>query len=98
MEEFSETTFAILKHNNACGIASRENLPDAWKGALAADPVSAFGGILITNRNVTKDVADEINKLFFEIIIAPSYESEALEILKQKKNRIILKRKLKIED
>lgn len=88
--EFSEPTFAILKHNNACGIATRENLCDAWKAALAADSVSAFGGILITNREVDETTATEINNLFFEVIIAPAYSSFALEILKQKKNRIIL--------
>ena len=91
--EFSETTFAILKHNNACGIASRENLVDAWKDALSGDSVSAFGGILVTNANVNKETAEEINKIFFEAIIAPSYDLEALDILKTKKNRIILKKK-----
>ena len=90
MNEFSDTTFAILKHNNACGIASREHVVDAWKAALAADPVSAFGGILITNRVVTKAVAEEINQLFFELIIAPSYDDDALQILKTKKNRILI--------
>lgn len=90
ISEFSETTFAILKHNNACGIASRPNLVDAWNDALAGDPVSAFGGVLITNKEVDKVSAEEINKLFFEVIIAPSYAAEAVEILKQKKNRIIL--------
>lgn len=88
--EFDETTFAILKHNNACGIASRENIVEAWKNALAGDPVSAFGGILIINTTVTVEAAEEINKIFFEVIIAPSYEEQALEILKSKKNRIIL--------
>ena len=88
--EFEKTTFVIMKHNNACGLACRENLTQAWKDALAGDPVSAFGGILITNREVDKNTAEEINKLFFEVIIAPSYEEEALVVLKQKKNRIIL--------
>jgi len=88
--DFSDTTFAVLKHNNACGIASRDTLLEAWKDALAGDPVSAFGGILVTNREVDVETAEEINKLFFEVIIAPSYEAEALDILKQKKNRIIL--------
>lgn len=88
--EFKETTFAILKHNNACGAASRDNLLDAWKDALAGDPVSAFGGVLITNKEIDKETADEINKLFFEVIIAPSYAVDALEVLKSKKNRIIL--------
>jgi phosphoribosylaminoimidazolecarboxamide formyltransferase/IMP cyclohydrolase len=90
ISEFEETSFAILKHNNACGAASRDNLIDAWKDALAGDPVSAFGGVLITNRKLDKDTAEEINKLFFEVIIAPAYDDESLEILKSKKNRIIL--------
>lgn len=93
IDEFSETTFAILKHNNACGLACRPELFDAWKDALAGDPVSAFGGVLVTNKAVDKLTAEEINKLFFEIILAPDYDNEALEILKGKKNRIILKRK-----
>lgn len=90
IREFRETTFAILKHNNACGCASRETLLEAWKDALAGDPVSAFGGVLICNREVDAASAAEINKIFLEVIIAPSYSGEALEILKQKKNRIIL--------
>ena len=88
--EFSETTLAILKHNNACGVASRERLLDAWNDALAGDPVSAFGGVIITNTEVNKETAEEMHKLFFEIVIAPSYSDEALEVLKQKKNRIII--------
>ena len=93
INEFDELTFAILKHNNACGVASRDNVLDAWKDALAGDPVSAFGGILITNTTVTKEVAEEINKIFFEVIIAPAYDADALTVLEQKKNRIILVRK-----
>ena len=93
IDEFDELTFTILKHNNACGIASRGNVLEAWKDALAGDPVSAFGGILVTNTAITKEAAEEINKIFFEVIIAPAYEPEALEVLKQKKNRIILVRK-----
>ncbi len=93
IDEFSETTFAILKHNNACGIASRPILMEAWKDALAGDPVSAFGGILITNVEINKETAMEIDNLFFEVIIAPSYANDALEILKTKKKRIILVRK-----
>ncbi len=92
--EFDETTFAILKHNNACGIASRNKLVDAWNNALAGDPVSAFGGILITNKEVDLVSAIEIDKIFFEVIIAPSYSDDALEILKKKKNRIILIQKI----
>ncbi|MBN2659943.1 MAG: bifunctional phosphoribosylaminoimidazolecarboxamide formyltransferase/IMP cyclohydrolase [Tannerellaceae bacterium] len=91
--EFDELTFAILKHNNACGIASRATVLQAWKDALAGDPVSAFGGILITNTLINKEVAEEINKIFFEVIIAPDYDTDALEVLMQKKNRIILIRK-----
>ncbi|SDB99664.1 IMP cyclohydrolase /phosphoribosylaminoimidazolecarboxamide formyltransferase [Williamwhitmania taraxaci] len=93
VDEYSETTFAILKHNNACGAASRPSLMTAWKDALAGDPISAFGGILITNTAVTADVATDINTLFFEVIIAPEYSPEALDVLKTKKNRIILVRK-----
>jgi phosphoribosylaminoimidazolecarboxamide formyltransferase/IMP cyclohydrolase len=93
IDEFSETTFAILKHNNACGIASRADLTEAWKLALAADPLSAYGGILITNRRIGKETAEEVNQIFFEIIIAPGYDEEALAIFRQKKNRIILVRK-----
>ncbi len=93
IDEFDETTFAILKHNNACGLASRETLLEAWTDALAGDPVSAFGGVLITNRAIDKATAEEINKIFFEVIIAPDYDVNALEILTQKKNRIILVRK-----
>lgn len=93
IDEFDELTFAILKHNNACGIASRPTVTEAWKDALAGDPVSAFGGILITNTPVTREAAEEIHKIFFEVIIAPSYEEEALTVLMQKKNRIILIRK-----
>jgi phosphoribosylaminoimidazolecarboxamide formyltransferase/IMP cyclohydrolase len=90
ISEFNETTFAILKHNNACGLASRPKLVDAWKDALAGDPVSAFGGILICNAVIDKETAEEANKIFCEVIIAPGYEDSALEILKSKKNRIIL--------
>jgi phosphoribosylaminoimidazolecarboxamide formyltransferase/IMP cyclohydrolase len=92
INEFDETTFAILKHNNACGCASRPILCDAWKDALAGDPVSAYGGVLITNREVDEETAAEIDKLFFEVILAPSYKKSALEKLQSKKNRIILQR------
>jgi phosphoribosylaminoimidazolecarboxamide formyltransferase/IMP cyclohydrolase len=86
-------TFAILKHTNACGVASRPTIKAAWEAALACDPVSAFGGVLITNGEVDKETAEEINNLFFEVLIAPSYTEEALQILTAKKNRIILRRK-----
>ena len=93
IDDVDQTAFAILKHNNACGMACRDSLLDAWKDALAGDPVSAFGGILITNRKVTKEVAEEMHKIFFEVCIAPDYDDEALAILRGKKNRIILRRK-----
>jgi len=91
IRDFNTQTFAILKHNNACGLASRDSMTEAWKDALAGDPISAFGGILITNGEVDEATAEEINKIFFEAIIAPSFEEKALEVLMQKKNRIILK-------
>ncbi len=95
--EFDELTLAILKHNNACGLASRPTLVEAWKDAFAGDPVSSFGGIIVTNTTVDAETAEEINKIFYEVIIAPDYEGKALEILKSKKNRIILVQKKKIE-
>lgn len=93
IDDFKDTTFAIIKHNNACGLASRETLEQAYIDALAGDPVSAFGGIFVTNRKVDKSTAEQMNKVFMEVCIAPDYEKEALEILCSKKNRIILKRK-----
>ena len=92
MNDFAKEgpTFAILKHNNACGLATRSSLVEAYKDALAGDPVSSFGGILIANREVDIATATEVNQLFCEVVIAPSYSDEALEVLKQKKNRIIL--------
>jgi len=90
MNDFDDITFAILKHNNACGIASRPVLVDAWNAALAGDPISAFGGVLITNAIIDKATAEEMNKIFFEVVIAPDYDLEAIQILSQKKNRIIL--------
>ena len=83
-------TFAILKHNNACGFAQRDSVHQAYVDALAGDPVSAFGGILISNTEIDKPTAEEIHKLFCEVVIAPSFSEEALEILKGKKNRILL--------
>jgi len=83
-------TFAILKHNNACGIAQRDTVKQAYVDALAGDPVSAFGGVLICNTEIDADTSEEIHKLFCEVVIAPSYSEEALEILKGKKNRIML--------
>ena len=95
MNEFQldSPTFAILKHNNACGLAIRNSLLEAYKDALAADPVSAFGGVLISNKLIDLSTAEEINKLFCEVVIAPSYEKKALELLCTKKNRIILIKK-----
>ncbi|TKB99460.1 bifunctional phosphoribosylaminoimidazolecarboxamide formyltransferase/IMP cyclohydrolase [Pedobacter cryotolerans] len=92
IDEFTEPTFAILKHTNACGLASRPTVLQAWKDALACDPVSAFGGVLITNQEVDLATAQEINNLFFEVLIAPSYQPEAVELFKAKKNRVILQR------
>lgn len=86
-------TFAILKHTNACGLAQRDTLSEAYREALAGDPVSAFGGILISNTEIDRVTAEEVNKLFCEVVIAPGFEESALEILKQKKNRILLKQK-----
>jgi len=95
IQEFQKEkpTFAILKHNNACGIAQRETLVEAYKDALAGDPISAFGGVLISNTKVDLKTAKEINQLFCEVVIAPHYDLDALLILKQKKNRIILVQK-----
>ena len=92
MEEFNgeAPTFAILKHNNACGFAQRDTLKQAYVDALAGDPVSAFGGILIANTSIDAATANEIHDLFCEVVIAPKYDDDALEILKAKKNRIIL--------
>ena len=88
--DFTEPTFAILKHNNACGAASRSTIKQAYLDALAGDPVSAFGGILIANKEIDEETAQEVNKLFCEVVIAPSYSDKAVEILKSKPNRIIL--------
>jgi len=91
IDEFSETTIVIIKHNNACGAASRSNLTEAWNAALACDPVSAFGGVIASNRAIDEATAVEMDKIFFEIVVAPQYSDVALEILMQKKNRIILR-------
>lgn len=89
----AEPAVAILKHNNACGLAQRPTVKQAWTDALAGDPVSAFGGVIITNTPVDAETAEEMNKIFFEVVIAPAYSDEALTILEQKKNRIILVQK-----
>ena len=95
MEEFKndDPTFAILKHNNACGLATRSSISEAYKDALAGDPVSAFGGILIANREIDMATAEQINELFCEVVIAPGFEVAALELLKSKKNRILMVQK-----
>jgi phosphoribosylaminoimidazolecarboxamide formyltransferase/IMP cyclohydrolase len=92
IDEFKLPTYVIIKHNNACGVASRSNPLEAWKDALACDPVSAYGGVIVSNTAVDALTATEIDKIFFEIIIAPEFSGEALEILEKKKNRIILVR------
>lgn len=96
MSEFTDEapTFAILKHNNACGLAQRESIHQAYVDALAGDPVSAFGGILISNSDIDKATAEEIHGLFCEVVIAPSFSDEALNILTKKKNRILLVQKV----
>ncbi|MDN3583651.1 bifunctional phosphoribosylaminoimidazolecarboxamide formyltransferase/IMP cyclohydrolase [Mucilaginibacter flavus] len=93
IDEFTaEPTIAILKHTNACGIATRETILQAWIDSLACDPVSAFGGVIIANAEIDAATATEIDKIFYEVLIAPAYTDEAVEILKAKKNRIILVR------
>jgi len=96
ISEFDDPTFAILKHNNACGIASSSDALTSYSKAFDADPLSAFGGVLIYNGSVDKQAAEKINNLFFEIIIAPKYTEDSLEVLKSKKNRIILIQKKNI--
>ena len=97
IQDFSEPTFAILKHNNACGCASRPTLLEAWTAALAGDPVSAFGGVLVANRPIDLATAREIDKLFMEVLVAPAYEEGVLEVLQSKKNRILLEQHQPIE-
>ena len=97
IQDFSEPTFAILKHNNACGCASRPTLLEAWTAALAGDPVSAFGGVLVANRPIDLATAREIDKLFMEVLVAPAYEEGALEVLQSKRNRILLEQHQPIE-
>ncbi|HEY0356036.1 MAG TPA: bifunctional phosphoribosylaminoimidazolecarboxamide formyltransferase/IMP cyclohydrolase [Flavisolibacter sp.] len=93
IKEFHHTTFAIIKHTNVCGIAMREEVADAWKHALEGDPESAFGGVLVCNAAINKATANAINEIFFEVLIAPFFDEDALEILKTKKNRILLQLK-----
>ena len=93
IREFDEPTFAILKHNNPCGIACRKTVKEAYLAALAGDPVSAFGGVLVCNRPIDLEAAEEINKLFIEVIVAPKYEDGVLDLLFSKKNRVVLRLK-----
>ncbi|MCC9167756.1 bifunctional phosphoribosylaminoimidazolecarboxamide formyltransferase/IMP cyclohydrolase [Pontibacter harenae] len=91
--EFEEPAVAILKHTNACGCATADTIKEAYLLALSSDPVSAFGGVIIANRTIDLGTAEELNKLFFEVLIAPEYDADALELLRSKKNRILLKQK-----
>ncbi|MFN3529058.1 MAG: bifunctional phosphoribosylaminoimidazolecarboxamide formyltransferase/IMP cyclohydrolase [Bacteroidia bacterium] len=93
LADFDEPTFAVIKHNNACGLASRPTVLEAWKDALAGDPVSAFGGILMTNGTIDLETASEIDQIFYEVLIAPAYTDEAIALLKKKKNRILVRMK-----
>lgn len=92
IDEFTEPTIAILKHTNACGVASRSFIKEAWIDALACDPVSAFGGVIIANAEIDAETAAEIDKIFYEVLIAPAFTDEAVQILSGKKNRILLVR------
>lgn len=93
IKEFTDTTFAIIKHTNVCGVAQRSSVKESWDAALAGDNESAFGGVLVCNGTVDKATADAINEIFFEVLIAPSFDEDALAILKSKKNRILLQLK-----
>lgn len=93
IREFSSTTFGIIKHTNVCGIAQRSSVKESWDAALAGDPESAFGGVLVCNGTIDKATAEAINEIFFEVLIAPAYDEDALAVLKSKKNRILLRHK-----
>lgn len=93
IREFTATTFAIIKHTNVCGVAQRPTVKESWDAALAGDPESAFGGVLVCNGTIDQATANAINEIFFEVLIAPNFDEEALAILKSKKNRILLKHK-----
>ncbi|MEO5995622.1 MAG: bifunctional phosphoribosylaminoimidazolecarboxamide formyltransferase/IMP cyclohydrolase [Chitinophagaceae bacterium] len=93
IHEFFDTTFAIIKHTNVCGIASANSLKECWDAALSGDPESAFGGVLVCNAEVDKSTAEAISEIFFEVLLAPSYSDDAMAVLTQKKNRILLKNK-----
>jgi phosphoribosylaminoimidazolecarboxamide formyltransferase / IMP cyclohydrolase len=99
VKEFEgETAFVIIKHTNACGVATGKTVKEAYLKAFQADTISAFGGVLATNKTIDLQAAEEINKLFFEILIAPSYDTAALELLKGKKNRMILRQKQQLKE
>ncbi|MFZ2906195.1 MAG: bifunctional phosphoribosylaminoimidazolecarboxamide formyltransferase/IMP cyclohydrolase [Cyclobacteriaceae bacterium] len=98
VQEFSQTAFVIIKHTNACGVATGSTVKEAYLKAFQADTVSAFGGVLATNKKIDRVAAEEINKLFFEILIAPGYDADALELLKSKKNRMILHQKKLVQE
>ena len=93
IKEFNEITFAIIKHTNVCGVAQRSTVKESWDAALAGDPESAFGGVLVCNGTIDKSTAEAINEIFFEVLIAPSFNEDALTVLKSKKNRILLRHK-----
>ncbi|MBL7721363.1 MAG: bifunctional phosphoribosylaminoimidazolecarboxamide formyltransferase/IMP cyclohydrolase PurH, partial [Chitinophagaceae bacterium] len=93
IREFNDTTFAIIKHTNVCGVAQRPTVKESWDAALAGDPESAFGGVLVCNGTIDKATADAINEIFFEVLIAPAFDEDALATLKSKKNRILLQLK-----
>ena len=93
IKEFTDTTFAIIKHTNVCGVAQRATVKESWDAALAGDPESAFGGVLVCNDTIDKATADAINEIFFEVLIAPAFNEDALVVLKSKKNRILLQQK-----
>jgi phosphoribosylaminoimidazolecarboxamide formyltransferase/IMP cyclohydrolase len=98
VQEFNETAFVIIKHTNACGVANGSTVREAYLKAFQADTVSAFGGVLASNNKIDLAAAEEINKLFFEILIAPGFDNEALELLKSKKNRMILAQKTPLKE
>jgi phosphoribosylaminoimidazolecarboxamide formyltransferase / IMP cyclohydrolase len=97
LAEFKDIVFAVIKHTNVCGVALRPTVDAAWEAALAGDPESAFGGVLATNATINLTTAQKINEIFFEVLIAPAFEPEALELLKSKKNRILLLQKKSIK-
>src|SRR6188474_3978477 len=97
IKEFTNTTFAIIKHTNVCGVAQRATVKESWDAALAGDPESAFGGVLVCNGTIDKATAEAINEIFFEVLIAPSYNDDALTFLRSKKNRILLQSKAAVK-